>query len=428
MKKLVAMLLLLVMLSTLLVACSPEEQEPDNTEPPTQHNAVKFADIDLSNVVNFDLVTPSEAPTDYVLLDVANYGEILIRLYPDVAPETVANFKALVASGFYDGLIFHRVIKDFMIQGGDPKGDGTGGASTNIKGEFEDNGFENNLKHMRGVVSMARSNDPNSASSQFFICQGPEQQISHLDGSYAAFGYVVYGMNVVDAIANLKTDANDKPTTNVVITSAKFANVPAEAMLDPLDMLTVSTEATDYVLLDVENYGKILIYLYPDEAPETVANFKALVASGFYNGLTFHRVIKNFMIQGGDPKGDGTGGSGTTIPGEFASNGIENNISHVRGVVSMARSSNDNNSASSQFFICQGPTENLAHLDGDYAAFGYVLAGMETVDAIANVSVNISNKPKTTVRITSAKFVVVEEGAYHVPTVEELSGTEASAS
>ena len=427
MKKLIAMLLLLVMLSTLLVACgNPEEQKPDNTEPTTQQNAVKFEDIDLSSVVNFDLVTTSEAPTDYVLLDVASYGKILIRLYPDVAPETVANFKALVASGFYDGLTFHRVIEDFMIQGGDPKGDGTGGSSTNIKGEFKDNGFENNLKHMRGVVSMARSNDPNSASSQFFICQGPEQQISHLDGSYAAFGYVIYGMNVVDAIAKLE-GANETPTEKVVITSAKFANVPAEAMLDPLDMLTVSTEATDYVLLDVAGYGKILIHLYPDAAPETVANFKALVASGFYDGLTFHRVIKNFKIQGGDPTGNGTGGSGTTIPGEFASNGIENPISHVRGVVSMARS-DDPNSATSQFFICQGPIENLDHLDGDYAAFGYVIAGMETVDAIANVSVNISNKPKTTVRITSAKFVVVEEGAYDVPSIEDLSKTESPAS
>ncbi len=424
MKKLVAMLLLLVMLSTLLVACGPEEKEPDNTENPTPQNAVKFEDIDLSSVVNFDLVTLSEAPTDYVLLDVAGYGKILIRLYPDVAPETVANFKALVASGFYDGLIFHRVIKDFMIQGGDPRGDGTGGSSTNIKGEFEDNGFENNLKHLRGVVSMARSDDPDSASSQFFICQGPEQKISHLDGKYAAFGYVVYGMNVVDAIAGVNTNANDKPTTNIVITSAKFATVPAEAMLDPLDLLTVSTEATDYVLLDIENYGKILIHLYADEAPETVANFKALVASGFYDGLTFHRVIKNFIIQGGDPRGDGTGGSGTTIPGEFASNGTQNRISHLRGVVSMARD-DDPNSASSQFFICH---KDAPDFDGDRAAFGYVLAGMETVDAITNVSVNISNKPKTTVRITSAKFVVVEEGAYDVPSVEDLSKNETPAS
>ena len=129
MKKLIAMLLLLVMLSTLLVACgNPEEQKPDNTEPTTQQNAVKFEDIDLSSVVNFDLVTTSEAPTDYVLLDVASYGKILIRLYPDVAPETVANFKALVASGFYDGLTFHRIMEGFMMQGGDPEADGTGGS------------------------------------------------------------------------------------------------------------------------------------------------------------------------------------------------------------------------------------------------------------------------------------------------------------
>ncbi len=432
MKKLLALLLVLSMLTALLVACNEDPAPPAN-EPidTTPQNAVKYEDIDLSEVVNFDPVSVSDTPTDYVLLDVANYGKILIRLYPDVAPETVQNFKALVSQGFYDGLIFHRVIENFMIQGGDPKGDGTGGSTQNITGEFKNNGFENNLKHTRGVVSMARqANDMNSASSQFFICH---QNFTSGNGDYAAFGYVVYGMNVVDRIAKVSTDSNDKPKTNVIITSAKFANVPAEAMVDPLDLLTASAEATDYVLLDIQDYGKILIHLYPDEAPETVQNFKDLVAAGFYDGLTFHRVIRGFMIQGGDPKGDGTGGSETAIKGEFESNGVENRISHVRGVVSMARLVNnpDNedsmNSATSQFFICQGANDNLSHLDGDYAAFGYVLEGMSVVDAIANVSVDINNKPRTTVRITSAKFVVVSEGAYDDPIADALAPEETPA-
>ena len=419
MKKLISLFLLLAMLTALLVACKPADGTPEESSTQAPHNAVKFKDIDLSKIVNFDLVTVSETPTDYVLLDVAGYGKILMRLYADVAPETVANFKALVASGFYDGLIFHRVIKDFMIQGGDPKGDGTGGSPDNIKGEFSSNGFENNLKHLRGVVSMARlGNDMNSASSQFFICH---QNFETGNGNYAAFGYVVHGMDVVDKIANVQTDANDKPKTNVVITSAKFATVPTEAMRDPLDLLEVSSTPTDYVLIDVADYGKFLIRLYPDEAPETVANFKSLVANGFYDGLTFHSVVRNFIIQGGDPKGDGTGGSGTTIPGEFSANGVTNRISHVRGVVSMMRLKDDMNSASSQFFICH--KDATTDFDGNYAAFGYVIACMETVDSITNVSVDIKNKPKTTVRIQSAKFVVVAPDAYNDPIADTLNPT-----
>ncbi len=422
MKKLISLFLLIAMLTALLAACGPEPNQPDTPPEETPRQGVAFEDIDFSKVVNFDLVSVSETPTDYVLLDVESYGKILIRLYPDVAPETVANFKALVADGFYDGLIFHRVIENFMIQGGDPSGDGTGGSPNNIKGEFKNNGFENNLKHLRGVVSMARlGNDMNSASSQFFICH---QNFSSGNGDYAAFGYVVHGMDVVDKIAKVKTDSNDKPNTDVVITSAKFVTVPEEAMLDPLDLLQVSATPTDYVLLDIQDYGKILIHLYPDEAPQTVANFKALVADGFYDGLTFHRVIRNFMIQGGDPKGDGTGGSATTIPGEFESNGVSNRITHIRGVVSMARLLNDPNSASSQFFICQKDYEQG---NGDYAAFGYVLYGMDTVDSIANVSVDINNKPRTTVRITSAKFVVVEDGAYDDPIADKLAENETPA-
>ena len=134
------------------------------------------------------------------------------------------------------------------------------------------------------------------------------------------------------------------------------------------------------VEIDVKDYGKIDLELDADTAPITVTNFVKLVKEGFYDGLTFHRIMKGFMIQGGDPKGDGTGGSPETIKGEFSSNGVENNISHVRGVISMARSQ-DMNSASSQFFIVH---EDSTFLDGQYAAFGRVLDGMKVVDKIAN--------------------------------------------
>lgn len=134
---------------------------------------------------------------------------IKLELYPEIAPNTVNNFISLVKKGYYDGVIFHRVIEGFMIQGGDPKGVGTGGPGYTIKGEFAKNGFtKNNLKHARGVISMARTMMPNSAGSQFFIMH---QNSPHLDGQYAAFGKVVVGIEVVDKIASVETDYSDKP-------------------------------------------------------------------------------------------------------------------------------------------------------------------------------------------------------------------------
>ena len=141
-------------------------------------------------------------------------GEMKGELYPDIAPITVDNFKKLADENFYDGLIFHRVINGFMIQGGDPDGNGTGGPGYSIKGEFSKNGFENNLLHTRGVLSMARAADPDSAGSQFFIMH---EDSPHLDGSYAAFGKITEGLEILDSIATTKTDWNDKPLEDQVI-------------------------------------------------------------------------------------------------------------------------------------------------------------------------------------------------------------------
>ena len=137
-----------------------------------------------------------------------NGGIIELELYPEHAPKTVANFEKLVSAGFYDGLIFHRVIRGFMIQGGDPQGTGMGGAKEKIVGEFRANGHNNTLKHTRGVISMARAFDPNSASSQFFIMHA---DAPHLDGQYAAFGKVVSGMETVDEIAAIPVGPSDRP-------------------------------------------------------------------------------------------------------------------------------------------------------------------------------------------------------------------------
>ncbi|WP_242976031.1 peptidylprolyl isomerase [Desulfosporosinus sp. FKB] len=143
-----------------------------------------------------------------VTIEMENGNTIKIELFPEIAPETVKNFITLVAQGFYDGLIFHRVIPGFMIQGGDPNGTGMGGSKQTIRGEFTGNGFRNDLKHERGVISMARTANPNSASSQFFIVV---KTSSHLDGQYASFGKVVEGLEEVDRIVNVSRDRADKP-------------------------------------------------------------------------------------------------------------------------------------------------------------------------------------------------------------------------
>lgn len=161
-------------------------------------------------------------------LKVKNYGTIKIELDWKEAPNTCANFVELARKGFYDGLIFHRVIRHFRIQGGDPEGIGIGGPGYSIKGEFKANGFENNLSHKRGVISMARARNPDSAGSQFFICDNDD---TFLDGQYAAFGHVVEGRDVVDSIAEVRKDGNDKPFEDVVIESMKVIDekeVPVE--------------------------------------------------------------------------------------------------------------------------------------------------------------------------------------------------------
>ena len=156
-----------------------------------------------------------------VTITMENMDEIRIELYPHVAPNTVNNFISLVKKGFYNGLIFHRVIKGFMIQGGCPYGRGTGGPGYQIKGEFAANGFTNDLKHSRGVISMARAMNPDSAGSQFFIMH---QDAPHLDGQYAAFGKVVEGIEVVDEIASVGTDFSDRPLTPQIMEKVEITD------------------------------------------------------------------------------------------------------------------------------------------------------------------------------------------------------------
>lgn len=169
----------------------------------------------------------TEEVTNYVKLVTNKEKVIIMELYPEIAPITVQNFQKLVQEKFYDGLIFHRVIQNFMIQTGDPMGTGMGGSEQTIKGEFKNNKFDNNLKHEKGIVSMARrGDDMNSASSQFFICVS--DNVSYLDGDYAAFGKVIAGYEAAEQISKVKTDENDKPKTTQKIESMRFVKITKE--------------------------------------------------------------------------------------------------------------------------------------------------------------------------------------------------------
>lgn len=336
---------------------------------------VSCADAGDPNGVNegFDV-------THKAVIEIENYGKIELDLYGNVAPITVVNFAKLANEGFYNGLTFHRIIEGFMMQGGCPNGEGNGGSGRNIKGEFTSNGVNNTISHVRGVISMARSGSQyydqyyyDTASSQFFIVH---EDSDFLDGKYAAFGVVTSGMSIVDEICTSAT-----PTDNNGSIAKENQPKIKTVKVDCLDekYKEIAPVVTHEAVIEIENYGTIKLNLYGNVAPITVENFEKLANQGFYNGLTFHRIIKDFMMQGGCPEGDGSGDSGTDIKGEFLVNNVYSNmVTHVRGVISMARG-NEPNSASSQFFIVH---KDSPHLDYNYAAFGIVTEGIEVVDRI----------------------------------------------
>ena len=217
----IGLIVLVIMSLFVLAACEEKEvdapsvslNETVDSEPKTEGSMTQMTFLPAQGFAKAD------GKTNFVQIVMDSGNAIVIELKPDQAPITVANFQKLVGEEFYDGLIFHRVIQGFMIQGGDPEGTGMGGSKESIKGEFSANGVDNTLPHKRGVISMARTRDPNSASSQFFICDADSP---HLDGSYAAFGSVVFGLDEVDRIAALKVDMNDRPLNPPAMVSVFF--------------------------------------------------------------------------------------------------------------------------------------------------------------------------------------------------------------
>lgn len=232
---------------------------------------------------------------------------------------------------------------------------------------------------------------------------------------------ILIAVGIVFLTIPKKTAEPESETTPEAQTAPTMNDIDFSPLEDnPSELYEATTETTDLVRMTISyttkegetKQGDVYVRLYSDVAPITVANFQSLVASGFYNGVTFHRIYPGFMIQGGDPKGDGTGGSGTNIKGEFSANGVENNLSHTRGVISMARGSYSMDSASSQFFIVHSDAA-AASLDGMYASFGYVVSGMETVDEITEIQLvskagsidRVATSPVHPVTIESAVFV-----------------------
>ncbi len=232
----VSALLVIAALVAVIIFQNSEREEDSDDKEVSKNDIVSTVEISTITTIPFDedaLIDIEDKKDNeinnnhsFVKFTMENGESFVVELYPEYAPETVENFLNLVNSGFYNGLTFHRVIEGFMAQGGDPRGDGTGGSDKEIYGEFAENGFtQNTLSHERGVISMARSNNPNSASSQFFICYNGENKV-YLDGYYAAFGKVIEGMDVVDSFLNVERlyaasdDAFSRPAEPIVIKSA----------------------------------------------------------------------------------------------------------------------------------------------------------------------------------------------------------------
>jgi peptidyl-prolyl cis-trans isomerase B (cyclophilin B) len=356
MKKALLVLFIFLLTLSLLAGCSkPEQKPPEGQQPVTREKT------DPNNPV--------------AIIEMEAGGTIEVELYREAAPNTVRHFIHLANQGYYNGLAFDYIMSDFLIIGGNsPEGD----PGYSIAGEFAANGFNNNVPLERGTIALYHGGHPDSGRSQFFILA---DEAPHLEGNYAAFGKVLKGFEVVDRISN-------GPSTE---------DGWAQAPLEIMKKVTVDTMGQTYgepekveewdasqpnpvVTLEIEAGGTIKIELMPAVALNTVRNFVALVEQGFYDGLKFHRIIPGFMLQGGDPQGNGTGGPGHRIHGEFAANGILNTLSHQRGVISMARSQ-PKDSAGSQFFIVVG---DASFLDGQYAGFGRVIEGMDIADRIVN--------------------------------------------
>lgn len=421
--------------------------------------------------------TAPEKGEQIVIMTIKDMGDIKIKLFPDLAPTGVSNFVELAKQGYYDELIFHRVIKNFMIQGGDPKGNGTGGdPASGIT--FSDNDFSDKLTHVSGAVAYANSGATSTNGSQFYIVTGEKYDEAtltqmeqyygqtysqgfkdlystvggapYLDGGYTIFGQVFDGLDIVYRIQEASTDANDKPYDAVVIESVKVAEYDGSEVkwyisdydpipeAQPVETVNFNQPAKDeeVIVMNIKDRGTVKIKLFPEQAPEGVENFIGLAKQGYYDGLTFHRVINEFMIQGGDPNGNGTGGE--SIWGGKFDGKTSKELSHFSGAIAYANSGATSTNGS-QFYIVTGQVYESAtldtlveqyglsytdktkeyyttiggtpFLDGGYTVFGQVFDGLDVIYDIQTTETDSSDKPVEDVIIESV-------------TVEKYNGTD----
>ena len=460
-RKTLAFLLSVAVVSGCFASCG----KFDDSSSDTSTSSSSSKDAQTVEIANF---TAPEKGDTIITMKIKDYGEVKFRLFPEYAEKGVENFVELAKKGYYDGLTFHRVIKDFMIQGGDPAGNGTGGESI-WGGEF-DGGTDQHLIHAAGALAYANSGSTATNGSQFYIVTGnilskddityyaqqgitltPQQEEIYttvggtpwLDGSYTVFGQVIDGLDIIFKIQKVATGANDMPSSDVIIESVTVSEyngedirwfmrdyqeeVPTASDAEVMNF-TAPEENETIVSMDIEGYDHpVMFKLFPEYASKGVDNFVELAKQGYYDGLTFHRVIKDFMIQGGDPNGDGTGGE--SVWGGKFDGGTDPHLIHAAGALAYANSGATSTNGS-QFYIVTGEVYSDAEikeladnnypmsdgqkeiystvggtpwLDGSYTVFGQVFEGLDIIFDIQNVDTDDYDKPNKDVIIKSVK-------------------------
>ncbi len=474
-KKILAVLVCTFTMAMTFSSCGKEADISDNSDKKSSDNG-SADDSSVSDVSIANFTAPEKGDT-VITMNIKDYGAVKIRLFPEYADKGVENFIGLAEKGYYDGLTFHRVINEFMIQGGDPNGNGTGGES--IWGGKFDGGTDPHLIHAAGALAYANSGATSTNGSQFYIVTGKvctESDIEnyrssgysiseeaekiyttaggvpYLDGNYTVFGQVYQGLDIIFQIQQVTTDTgNDKPMKDVIIDSvtvdkydgeelqwyiSDYENYDAQSSTEsetaPVEEVSVENftapEQGDKIIsMNIKDYGEVKFRLFPEYADKGVENFIGLAEQGYYDGLTFHRIIKDFMIQGGDPEGTGRGGE--SMWGGSFDGGTDPHLIHAAGAVAYANSGSTSTNGS-QFYIVTGEKyskEDLEQyvnygynfsdeamdiystaggtpwLDGGYTVFGQVFDGLDIIFEIQQTETDENDKPLEDVIIESVK-------------------------
>ena len=488
-KKVLAVLVCTFTMATVFSSCGKEPEISENS------NLESVDDKQQENVSVANFTAPQKDDT-IITMNIKDYGTVKIRLFPEYADKGVENFIGLAEKGYYDGLTFHRVINDFMIQGGDPNGNGTGGES--IWGGKFDGGTDPHLIHAAGALAYANSGATSTNGSQFYIVTGKvctEDDIEYykssgynisedaaaiyttaggvpyLDGNYTVFGQVFEGLDLIFQIQQVTTDTgNDKPMKDVIIDSVtvdKYNNEELKWYISDYDNIQTETEATSLpvenvpvknftepeigdkiISMTIKDYGEVKFRLFPEYAEKGVENFIGLAEQGYYDGLTFHRIINDFMVQGGDPEGTGRGGE--SMWGGSFDGGTDPHLIHSAGAVAYANSGATSTNGS-QFYIVTGEVyskEELENyrdygynftdeameiystaggtpwLDGGYTVFGQVYDGLNIIFELQKVNTDENDKPMEDVIIESIKVGEYDGSGVHWY-LSDYEGTEA---